>query len=156
MESLGASLAQATTGGLTVALCGTLGAGKTTLTRGFLRALGHTGTVKSPTFTVIEPYDLARGALYHFDLYRLNDPTELELLGLRDYFSPGAICLVEWPERGDGVLPALDLRVEIHYCDQGRSVDIQATTPQGSNLVETLSALLHKSNDTTQPSTPHN
>ena len=148
MESLGAILARTAGkgGGLTVALQGPLGAGKTTLTRGFLRALGHVGPVKSPTFTLVETYDLNCGSVHHFDLYRLHDPDELELLGVRDYFSPHAICLVEWPERGGGVLPTFDLSLDIHYHDQGRAVNIQGTHPRGYEVARSQELLLLKNN----------
>ncbi|CAK0779767.1 tRNA threonylcarbamoyladenosine biosynthesis protein TsaE [Gammaproteobacteria bacterium] len=149
MEALGAHLAQAVAGdGLTVALQGTLGAGKTTLTRGFLRARGHQGKVKSPTFTLVEPYDFPEGAVYHFDLYRLTDPEELELLGVRDYFVPGAICLVEWPERGEGVLPVPDLRFDIRYRDEGRTVDMAAGSVRGGVVLAALIQLLLSDNTT--------
>ncbi|CAK0753101.1 N(6)-L-threonylcarbamoyladenine synthase, TsaE subunit [Gammaproteobacteria bacterium] len=145
MEALGAYLARALGergGGIGVALQGTLGAGKTTLTRGFLRARGHLGTVKSPTFTLVEPYELSLGPVYHFDLYRLLDPEELELLGVRDYFAPGAICLVEWPERGEGVLPMLDLRVDIRYHGDGRVVEVTACSPRGGEVLGAFTGLL--------------
>jgi len=136
-EALGNYLSRAAESGLSVALYGELGAGKTTLVRGFIRARGHLGTVKSPTFTVVEPYDLPGGVLYHFDLYRLNDPEELELLGVRDYFLSDAICLVEWPERAH--LPPLDLRIELHYHDSGRIATLTAATPRGATVLKMLS-----------------
>ncbi len=112
MEALGARLAAQYPIG-TIYLQGELGAGKTTLVRGWLRARGHKGTVKSPTYTLIEPYELAGRQIYHFDLYRLNDPQELENIGARDYFRPDSLCLIEWPERGESYLSPPDLRINI-------------------------------------------
>lgn len=124
MLSLGARIAQALTAtpdsGCIIYLHGELGAGKTTLTRAILQGLGVTGRIKSPTYTLVEPYELPGERMaYHFDLYRLADPEELEFLGVRDYFSPQSVVLVEWPERGEGMLPTADVHVEIEYLDAG-------------------------------------
>src|SRR5262245_22875149 len=100
-----ARLANAVKGGAVIFLSGPLGAGKTTLTRGFLRGLGYQHKVKSPTFTLIEPYEIAGRKIFHFDFYRLKDPHELEYIGLEDYFLPDTICLIEWPEKGTAFLP---------------------------------------------------
>ena len=119
-EGLGAELAACFRNGGLVFLEGDLGAGKTTLVRGWLRALGHEGAVKSPTYTLVEPYTLGGVNIYHFDLYRLGDPEELELMGIRDYLMPGNLCLVEWPQRGRGVLPPADLHLQLAVKLPGR------------------------------------
>ena len=124
MLALGATLARRfSTGGL-ITLHGDLGAGKTTLVRGLLRELGHTGVVKSPTYTLVEPYALASGDVFHFDLYRLAEAEELEYMGIRDYLRPDALCLVEWPEKAGGTLPAADLQVFIYHAGASRHVEL--------------------------------
>lgn len=136
MEALGARLARSVEAGARIYLSGDLGAGKTTLVRGFLHALGHRGRVKSPTYTLVEPYQLEGGRdAYHFDLYRLSDPEELEFLGARDYFSGLGICLVEWPERAAGFLPPADISLDIKYKESGRRVEISAHTDLGRRML---------------------
>lgn len=135
----GAKIGRALNTGCVVFLVGELGAGKTTFTRGVLRALGHAGSVKSPTYTLCEPYDLADEAqLCHLDLYRLSNPEELEFLGIRDYVASGAILLIEWPSKGEGWLPAPDLQVALQATDTGRQLEISAMTADGQDLLSRM------------------
>lgn len=144
-ERLGRQLATLVRDGATVFLHGDLGAGKTTLVRYWLRALGHEGAVKSPTYTLVEPYRLNGVILNHFDLYRLQDPEELELMGYRDYFGGGQLTWVEWPSKGEPLLPTPDWTITLladnaHRPEQ-RSVSIRAETPHGQTLLEELTRL---------------
>lgn len=134
--ALGARLATVLRPGMAVWLSGDLGAGKTTLTRGLLRALGHGGRVKSPTYTLVEIYPFSSFNLYHFDLYRFADPVEWEEAGFREYFNPESICLVEWPERAGALLPRPDLEVRLDIEGDGRVARLRAGTEEGRRCVE--------------------
>jgi tRNA threonylcarbamoyladenosine biosynthesis protein TsaE len=119
-------------------LRGDLGAGKTALARGILRGLGHGGAVRSPTYTLLEPYELAGIRIYHLDLYRLGDPEELEYLGLRDLLDGESVLLVEWPERGAGCLPPEDLEIRIDHAGEGRDLRLLPRTSAGHRLTAAL------------------
>lgn len=138
MEALGGRFASALGRLRLITLNGPLGAGKTTLVRGLVQALGHAGSVKSPTFTLVEPYRFNGRQLYHFDLYRLQAPEELEFLGIRDYLAGPGLCVVEWAERAGGLLPAPDVDVMIQPANSGRSVQLTAHTPQGEAWLGSL------------------
>lgn len=124
---------------VTITLSGDLGAGKTTLVAGLLVALGHAGPVRSPTYTLIEPYRLAGIDLYHCDLYRLRLPDELEDLGLRELRVPGSVLLVEWPEPAEGRLGGIDLALHLTYANTGRSIAASAASDVGQVLASRLS-----------------
>lgn len=130
-ESLGRALLGDAEEGLVLFLEGDLGAGKTTFCRGLLRGAGHSGAVKSPTYTLVEPYELGALTVNHFDLYRLGDPEELEYMGIRDYFRPSDVCVIEWPERGQGVLPAPDLQLVLSAEAGGRRARLSAGSSRG-------------------------
>jgi tRNA threonylcarbamoyladenosine biosynthesis protein TsaE len=123
-----------------VYLAGDLGAGKTTLTRGLLRSLGVTGAVRSPTYTLVEIYELGALTALHLDLYRLSDPAELDNLGLREWARGGHLWLIEWPERGAGRLPGADLVITLSAGDSGHDIEATATTDQGARWLERLSS----------------
>lgn len=138
MEALGGAIAAAAAADLRLYLRGELAAGKTTLARGYLRARGHVGAVKSPTFTLVESYELNGRAIHHFDLYRIADPEELDYIGLDEYFVAGTDCLVEWPERGAGILPAPDLELSLEGRGARRRARLIAGTETGNKLLEEI------------------
>jgi tRNA threonylcarbamoyladenosine biosynthesis protein TsaE len=135
--AFGAALARAIVPGVVIYLSGELGAGKTTLARGILRGLGYGGRVKSPTYALVEPYKLSRLDLYHFDFYRLDRPRTLDELGLREYFGPGAVCLIEWADKAAG-LPAPDVLIVIEIAGSGRRIELHAGTEVGRRCLTQL------------------
>ncbi len=147
--AFGQALAKFCPAGLNIYLYGDLGAGKTTLVRGLIQSFLPGAKVKSPTYTLVEDYDISHASpaeknpnnlkhIYHFDLYRLGDPEELEYLGGRDYFSADAVCLVEWPQRGEGWLAKPDLVISLEYQKDGRQVKLQKFSDRGNILREKL------------------
>jgi len=140
METLGGELALAILPGMQIHLSGELGSGKTTLVRGFLRGLGHEGKVKSPTYTLVEPYRPGQVTVYHFDFYRVRHPTELETMGYRDYPGVDTICLIEWPEKAEGQLGRPDLLIKFQIHADRRKLDLAACTERGNLLISKISA----------------
>lgn len=117
-------------------LQGDLGVGKTTFARALVQASGFDGVVKSPTYTLVEPYPISNSRMcYHFDLYRLANPEELEFIGARDYFNETDVCLIEWPEKAEGFLPPADWCCEFKYKEEGRDLVISALTDKGKKLM---------------------
>ena len=137
-EAFGSLLLQALPEKCLIFLHGQLGAGKTSLVRGMLRGAGFEGTVRSPTYSLVEEYKLSQKSIYHFDLYRLKDPEELEWMGIGDYLNDKALCVIEWPEMGAGFLPTADLEVFLNVVDQGRELQVEILNQQLKNRVEVL------------------
>jgi tRNA threonylcarbamoyladenosine biosynthesis protein TsaE len=140
--ALGASLARALAPGLTIYLHGDLGAGKTALTRALLHAAGHKGHVKSPTYTLAEPYSVVVDGraidVIHFDLYRMASPEEFLDAGFREHFNEHSVCIIEWPEKAESVLPPPDINVFLNISGQGRDVELQALSKQGFQCLDRL------------------
>ena len=138
MQQFGARLAEALHAGLVLYLYGQLGAGKTTLVRGLLHGLGYRDKVKSPTYTLVEPYETDAFTIYHFDLYRINDPDELISIGIEEYFTKDAVCLVEWPDKGRLPAPDLTCYIEMTGSATTRQITIQAMTSSGDEALARL------------------
>ena len=134
---IGSKVASCLKGGEVIYLKGELGTGKTTIVRGALNKLGFVGNVKSPTYTIVEPYSIDNHIVYHFDLYRLNDPEELESLGIRDYCDGQSICFFEWPEKGENLTPNADISLLLSYTGKGRNVELTAISEIGKSILAT-------------------
>jgi tRNA threonylcarbamoyladenosine biosynthesis protein TsaE len=137
-QALAHVLASELTFPLVLTFDGALGTGKTTLIRGILRALGVTGAIKSPTFSLVESYPLTNYIFHHFDLYRLSDETELEAVGFRDYFAEDTICCIEWPTRAPCLGAFVDLTFELEMKGEGRQLTVTAVTDAGKALLDCL------------------
>lgn len=140
--ALGAALSRALAPGLTVYLHGDLGAGKTALTRALLHAAGHPGHVKSPTYTLVEPYQVTLNErtveVMHFDLYRLASPEEFLDAGFREYFNANTICIIEWPEKAAEVLPSPDIEVHLSIIGSERDIELHGLSAQGCQCLDRL------------------
>lgn len=136
MLAFGSRLAEASEPGVIIFLAGPLGAGKTTLARGFLRGLGYTGHVKSPTYTLVEAYHCLTQQVYHFDLYRIKDPEELEYIGLQEYFTKQSICIIEWAEQGASLLPEADLTCYIELTGSERKIQLESHSVKGQTILK--------------------
>lgn len=138
MQGFGGRLARHCCAGNRLFLQGEIGSGKTTLVRGFLTGLGYQGLVKSPTYTLVEPYQIDDLEIFHLDLYRLNSPDEVFSIGIQDYFSPTAICLVEWPEKAGTLLAPADLHIVIQYKADHRALQLSPGTAAGIAILQAL------------------
>lgn len=141
-QALGKQLARLLQPGLCLHLHGDLGAGKTALTRALIHAAGYSGHVKSPTYTLVEQYPLQLAGtavnLLHFDLYRMGSPEEFTDAGLLEEFNPQQICIVEWPEKAEGLLPPADIRITLAVAGDGREVELQALSVRGKACLASL------------------
>ena len=137
-QHLGEMIAKYLQAPLICYLQGDLGVGKTRIVRAIIQSLGYSGNVKSPTYTLVEPYQLQDFTAYHFDLYRLSDPEELDYLGIRDYFDEQSICFIEWPEKGKGWLADADISISLEYLGQGRQCEIISHSNIGLTLLDKL------------------
>jgi tRNA threonylcarbamoyladenosine biosynthesis protein TsaE len=153
-QRCGEMLAPALRGGQVVYLEGDLGAGKTTLARALIRALGHGGSVKSPTYSLVEVYVISSLYLYHFDFYRFEAPEEFLDAGFSEYFNDAAICLVEWPERAAGCVPSADLRLRLHHAGVGRVLEAVANTPAGAQCIKAFTSIWGAGNSSVTPVLP--
>jgi len=140
MAALGAELTKVLVPGLVIFLNGDLGAGKTTLARALLHALGYRGRVKSPTYTLVEIYVVSNLYLYHFDFYRFNDPQEWDEAGFREYFNDTSVCLVEWPEKAGDLLPPADIEIALRIMGSGRQAEITAGTGKGRECLSRMTS----------------
>lgn len=141
MEAFAAKVAKACQeikSAIHIHLIGDLGAGKTTFSRGFIQSLGYSDRVKSPTYTLVEPYLVNGRQIFHFDLYRLADPEELEFIGIRDYSADNSISLIEWPSKGTGLLPEPNLEVSIEFTEQGRCLVVEGLNTLGDLVIQQL------------------
>jgi tRNA threonylcarbamoyladenosine biosynthesis protein TsaE len=150
-QRLGELLAPALSPGLVIFLEGDLGAGKTTLVRALIRALGHAGPVKSPTYSLVEVYVISSLYLYHFDFYRFESPEEFLDAGLDEYFNDSAVCLVEWPERAQGCVPPPDLRLRLHHAGLGRVLEALADSPEGAQCIKAVTTASGGGNSSVTP-----
>lgn len=137
-EKFGKQLSTTLSSPCLVLLKGELGAGKTTLVRGFLRGLGVVESIKSPTFTLVESYPVTQGTVYHFDLYRIVDPKELEVIGFREYFDQKSLVFIEWPEQGAEYIPAPDLEIALKVIPEGREMLLTSFTEKGHGVIKGL------------------
>ena len=139
-QALGAMLAGSLQPGLNIFLEGDLGAGKTTLARALIRALGHAGPVKSPTYALVEVYVFSSLYLYHFDFYRFESAEEFLDAGFAEYFNDASVCLVEWPDRAAGCVPAPDLRIRLRHVADGRIAELEACSERGRSCLSKIAS----------------